>query len=244
LPQLKALQDGKDLYKDFASRVFYVAYEDVTKDQRFIGKVSQLSLIYGVGSSKLQAAIKSGSGVDIGSKEAQRIVSLYRSEYKHVADFWDRCNDSIAGWVVSLGRRGLVKRTLVNSKGIDILKYSLPSGLYLQYAGVGRNDAYEWVYHVNKHNKVTQEKLYGGKIMNNIVQSLARCVMSEAMLKLEKFGYLPALCIHDAVYLVVDDNDVAIIAAKETLYECLTLPPSWLPEIKLDAEVKVGMNIC
>jgi len=63
--KLRILGDGADLYKDFAAKVFGIAYEDVTKEQRFIGKTSQLSLIYGVGAGKLRQAIKVGSGTAV-----------------------------------------------------------------------------------------------------------------------------------------------------------------------------------
>jgi len=90
---LKLLGEGGDLYKDFASKVFDVPYDEVTKDQRFIGKTSQLSLIFGVGAAKLRAAVKAGSGKDL--PNAQEIVDLYRSTYTGVTGLWSKCGDAI-----------------------------------------------------------------------------------------------------------------------------------------------------
>jgi DNA polymerase len=63
--KLQLLQEGKDLYKDFASSVFNVPYDEVNKDQRFIAKTAVLSLLFGSGHVKLREAIKTSSGVDI-----------------------------------------------------------------------------------------------------------------------------------------------------------------------------------
>ena len=83
---MKLLGDGVDLYKDFASTVYNIPISEITDEQRFMGKTSQLSLIYGTGNVKLRNQVKLMSGVDIGETEAKRIVNLYRSEYTYVVD--------------------------------------------------------------------------------------------------------------------------------------------------------------
>ena len=88
---LKSLGDGRDLYKEFASLAFNVDYDEVTKAQRFIGKTSQLGLIFCVSADKLRGSVKAGSGTDLGEIEAKRIVDLYRRTYTGVTDFWKVC---------------------------------------------------------------------------------------------------------------------------------------------------------
>ena len=191
LDKLALLAAGKDLYKDFASAVFNVPYDEVNKEQRFIGKTSQLSLIYGVGHKKLRSAIKQGSGVDIGEEEAQRIVKFYREDYAKVAAAWkggEQVLRAVAGnTAMPYGTDGVVK--VEGSLGCR-----LPSGMLMQYPGLEKVEVTEkdaegndvvkskWVYHTRKG----AENLYGAKVFQGLTQALARCVMGDGMLRTAK----------------------------------------------------------
>jgi DNA polymerase I-like protein with 3'-5' exonuclease and polymerase domains len=234
--KLQLLSSGVDLYKDFASSVFGVPYEQVTKEQRFIGKTSQLSLIYGVGAVKLRNAIKTGSGVDIGEDEAVRIVSLYRQEYNKVKSIWERGSTAIEAihnnttTQFAYGDVAIVE----GKKGIR-----LPTGLYMQYPEL-RQETTDgktgWVY--KKRNGV--DRLYGAKLFQGLTQAVARCVMAEQMLKVSK-RYAVVLTIHDALYMFVTDNQAA--EALEFVLGTMRETPEWLPGIVLDAEGAYGKSL-
>ena len=101
LDKMNMLGDGVDLYKDFAASIYGISVDEVTDSQRFMGKTSQLSLIYGTGAVKLRNQVKMMSGVDIGEVEAKRIVELYRSEYTSVVAAWqegDRVLEAVVAW--------------------------------------------------------------------------------------------------------------------------------------------------
>ena len=235
---LKSLGEGRDLYKEFASLVFNVAYEDVSKDQRFIGKTSQLGLIFGVGAGKLRDAIKVGSGTDIGEMEAKRIVDLYRATYKGVTAFWKTCTNAITAMgndeEFTFGQDGLY--VAEGKRGVKF-----PSGLYMQYpllANVVDEKTGERGYKYKMRNGY--DRLYGGKLTNNLVQGTARCVMSEAMVRIAG-KYQIALTVHDALYIVVPEAE-----AQETLdylIEEMCKPPLWMPDIPLAAEGGWGRSI-
>lgn len=236
MDKLKALGEGRDLYKDFASSVFGVAYDEVTDDQRFIGKTSQLSLIYGVGAKKLRAAIKSGSKVDIGETESQRIVDLYRQEYAHVKAAWDHGERALTAVhqnkQMAYGRRGLVK--VLGKSGV-----LLPSGLILRYPQLCRitvDDKTNWAYTTRKG----QEFIYGAKFFQGVVQSLARCVIGESMIRIDK-RYPTLLTIHDADYILAPDAEVE--AAKAFVYTEMCKAPKWMSDIPLNAQVKFGKTL-
>lgn len=235
---LKSLGEGRDLYKEFASLVFNVAYEDVSKDQRFIGKTSQLGLIFGVGAGKLREAIKVWSGTDIGETEAKRIVDLYRATYKGVTAFWKTCTNAITAMGndegFTFGRAGLY--VAEGKRGVKF-----PSGLYMQYpllANVVDEKTGEKGYKYKMRNGY--DRLYGGKLTNNLVQGTARCVMSEAMVRIAD-KYQIALTVHDALYIVVPEAEAQ--EALDYLIEEMCKPPLWMPDIPLAAEGGWGRSI-
>jgi DNA polymerase len=243
MQQLQMLADGVDLYKDFASKVFNVDYDDVTKDQRFIGKTSQLSLIYGVGHAKLRSAVKTGSGVDIGEEESRRIVSLYREDYSGVAGAWKsgeqvlRCvaNDMSMDY----GRNGIIK--VMGKAGCQ-----LPNGMFMQYPGLEKIQVpdkidpeimrSQWVYYTRKG----REGLYGAKVFQGLTQALARCIMGDGMRRTAK-RYPVALTIHDAEYFLAPETDGEVALA--FAHTSLCTPPSWGLEIPLNAEGAYGATL-
>ena len=233
---LKLLGEGGDLYKDFASKVFDVPYDEVTKDQRFIGKTSQLSLIFGVGAAKLRAAVKAGSGKDL--PNAQEIVDLYRSTYTGVTGLWSKCGDAIKAMALNsnftFGNNDIF--AVEGTKGIKF-----PSGMYMQYP--------ELAHEVNKETgergykyklRNGYDRLYGGKLTNNLVQGTARCIMSEAMVRVNK-RYPIVLTIHDALYILAPEDEAQ--EALDFLIEEMTKTPLWMAGLPLDAEGKYGKSL-
>ena len=235
---LKSLGDGRDLYKEFASLAFNVPYDEVTKAQRFIGKTSQLGLIFGVGAAKLRDAVKSGSGTDLGEIEAKRIVDLYRKTYTGITGLWKTCGDAIKAIAedkeFSFGHDGFFK--VDGKKGVR-----LPSGMYMQYPELAnvvdeKTGEKGYKYKLRKG----YDRLYGGKLTNNITQGTARCILAEAMVRVGN-SYPIALSIHDAIYLVVPENKAQ--EALDFLMDEMTKTPTWMPGIPLAAEGKIGKTL-
>lgn len=242
---LNLLANGVDLYKHFASTVFNVPYDEVDDDQRFIGKTSQLSLIYGVGAAKIQAAIKGGSGKDIGEAQAKYIVSVYRENYPWVQDSWRQGEEVLrtihTNMTMKFGLGDNLKLQVYGKEGIQ-----LPSGLFMRYPdlqqvtvphprtqGLSR---LEWRYYQRKQ----PVNIHGAKCFQNTIQALARCVMGESMVRIHK-AFPVALTIHDAVYCVVQDDHVE--AAKHLIVNELKQAPLWAPGLPLDAEVGAGRSL-
>ena len=235
---LKLLGEGGDLYKEFASKAFGVPYDEVNKEQRFIGKQSQLSLIFGVGATKLRLAIKTLSGVDLGEVESKRIVDLYRATYTGVTALWKTCTTAIKtiaeNGEYTFGTGGLY--VVEGKKGIKF-----PSGMYMQYpqlANVIDEKTGEQGYKYKMRNGY--DRLYGGKLTNNLVQGTARCIMSEAMVRVNK-RYPIVLTIHDALYILAPEAEAQ--EALDFLIEEMTKVPSWMPGIPLAAEGGYGKSL-
>ena len=120
----------------------------------------------------------------------------------------------------------------------------LPSGLYMRYPDL-RKDKVEttrglrWEWSVMK-NRRERDKLYGSKVFQGLTQALARCIIAEAMLRIEK-EYRILLTIHDACYLLAREdeaNDVLRFVIQQ-----LRVPPVWMPDIPLDAEGGYGRSL-
>ena len=235
---LKLLGEGGDLYKEFASKAFGVPYDEVNKEQRFIGKTSQLGLIFGVGAAKLRGAVKAGSGMDLGEAESKRIVDLYRATYTGVTTLWKTCTTAIKtiaeNGEYTFGTGGLY--VVEGKKGIKF-----PSGMYMQYpqlANVIDEKTGEQGYKYKLRNGY--DRLYGGKLTNNLVQGTARCIMSEAMVRVNK-RYPIVLVVHDAIYILASEAEAQ--EALDFLIEEMTKVPSWMPGIPLAAEGGYGKSL-
>jgi DNA polymerase I-like protein with 3'-5' exonuclease and polymerase domains len=234
--KLALLGAGHDLYKDFAASVFNVPYDEVTKDQRFIGKTSQLSLIYGVGAKKLQAAVKTGSGNDIGEDSANDIVRLYRETYVGVVDMWRRGSDVLESVLthraMNYGNAGFF--SVDGANGV-----LLPSGLYMQYPNLQKNivdNKTQWTYAVRNG----RDKIYGAKVFQGLTQATARCIIAEHMLHIQK-RFRVALTVHDALYLIVPETQAQ--EALDFTLGVMRTAPEWMPDIPLDAEAGYGKTL-
>lgn len=237
LDKMNMLGAGVDLYKDFAATVYDISIDEVTDAQRFMGKTSVLSLLYGTGHNKLRNQVKMMSGVDIGEEEAKRIVEIYRSEYTSVVAAWregDKVLDAVASnSFITMGRDALIQ--VHGSQGA-----LLPSGLYMRYPDLTREkvgDRFEWSVMKNKRER---DKLYGSKIYQGLTQALARCIIAEAMLRVDK-QYRIGLTIHDALYVIAPEDEAD--EALRFIIAQLRKAPDWMPDIPLDAEGGFGRSL-
>lgn len=238
IDKLEMLGDGLDLYKDFASKAFDVAYESVDDDQRFVGKTASLSLIYGTGAKKLRAQCKMLSGRDIGEEFSQNVVNIYRKDYSQVRAAWYDAGRALEAIVnneaITIGLGGL-KLDVLGRRGIR-----LPSGLFMAYPGLkitedeqGRK---QWVYSTRKG----LVHIHPAKCYQNVIQALARCVMGESMVRVHK-RYPVGLTIHDALYCAVRAEEAE--QARIDIITELRKAPAWLPDMPLDAEGGFGEDL-
>ena len=156
---------------------------------------------------------------------SKKIIDIYRSKAQSVVSLWDLCG-------------GLIKHSLSegNEHTYKCLTFSkesiiLPSGLSLRYPNLtGTTDEkgrVQWHYGADK------KKLYGGKVVENIVQAVARCVMTDGMLRIQK-RYSCVLTVHDEVVVLVPENEAK--EAEAWVLEQMVADPPYMKGIPLDAE--------
>lgn len=236
--KLKMLGDGLDLYKDFAAKAFNVEYDEVDDDARFVGKTASLSLIYGTGAKKLRAQCKMLSGKDIGEAFSQEVVDLYRREYSSVRAAWYDAGKALDAIINNEHEKIGLGELVLEVHGEKGIK--LPSGLFMTYPDLkikedeqGRK---QYVYSTRKG----PVHIHPAKCYQNIIQALARCVMGEAMVRVNK-KYPVGLTIHDALYCTVPSEEAEGVVS--FIVSELRKSPEWLPNMPLDAEGGYGEDL-
>ena len=228
---VQAFKEGKDVYKIMASAIYHAAVEDITKDQRFVGKTTILGSGYGMGANKFQAQLKT-FGVEIDLKEAQRIISVYRETYPWIPALWSAGNAAIDA--MARGRAAKWGNGVISIDRDGIL---MPNGMYQRYPGLRKvkDKAGKEQYIYDSRKGVT--KLYGGKLTENICQGLARCIIGEQLLLINK-RYRVVLTVHDAVACVAPKEEAE--EAMAYVMECMRFVPSWAEGVPLNCEAGFG----
>ena len=102
---------GEDVYKYMASSIYNVAVEDVTKDQRFVGKTTILGAGYGMGAEKFGMQLKT-FGFEVSEDEARRIISIYREANFKISKVWRDANYMVKQLAnhraVQFGKKGII----------------------------------------------------------------------------------------------------------------------------------------
>ena len=237
---VKKIAAGVDMYRDFAAQAFNLNYDEIPKDSdtRFIAKVCCLSLIYGTGDEKLKNTIRiqSGGKTTVTLEEATRLKDVYRENYAWVVDAWhsgQRVLESlIEGKTTDFLREGIIQ---VTPEGL--LK---PSGLVLAYPDLrkSRNEEGYWQYDYAQKRNV-RDKVYGSKVYQRCTQSLARDIIGDMVLEVDKlFGV--ALQVHDEIVSIVPEAEAE--AAKKKMLEVMSTPQGWYSTLPLAAEAGFGAS--
>jgi DNA polymerase I-like protein with 3'-5' exonuclease and polymerase domains len=232
-----AFERGEDVYKIMASAIYGKAESEVTKEERFVGKTTILGAGYGMGPVKFKNQLKV-FGVDLPQEECQRIIRVYRETYPRIPQLWRQAGDALVAianeQTAILGREGVL--AVEGSKGIR-----LPNNLFIKYPNLRRwvNDQgkEELVYDTKKGKAVIPNRIYGGKVIENVCQALARIVIGEQMLRVAK-KYKVAMTVHDAIGCIVPEHEAQ--TGREYVEMCMRLRPAWAQDLPLNCESGVG----
>ena len=234
-----AFEKGEDVYKIMASSIYNKEIGEITKDERFVGKTTILGSGYGMGGKKFQAQLKNFN-VDIAENEASRIVSVYRQTYEWIPVLWQKAHKALDAILndqaMDLGRGGVLK--VEGKKGIR-----LPNGLYIKYPNLrqveNEQGKLEYVYDTKKGKATIPNRIYGGKVVENVCQALARIIIGYQMLTIAK-KYKVVMTVHDAIAIIAPEAEAE--TAQEFVEMCMRLRPDWALELPLNCESGVGAS--
>ena len=232
--KLQQFRDGLDPYIVNAAATFGRSYDNVTKDQRQVGKVQELACGFGGGVGAF-AAMGRVYGLNMPEPEARRMVHAWRKANPWAVPFWEELEIAYTRATRRPGERFEAGRIVYLHDGAH-LWYALPSGRVLCYpfakfedgaityakaAWKPAADAKEW----------PRARLWRGLACENVTQATAHDLLREALRRLDDV----VLHVHDEIVIETDNPD----AAKARLEEVMTTPPAWAQGLPLDVEASI-----
>ena len=230
----RAFKSGADIYCASASQMFGVPVEKngVNGHLRQKGKIAELALGYGgsVGALTSMGALAMGLSED----ELPGLVSSWRNANPFITSYW---------WKVDKAAVMAVRDKLpskVGSVGFyyesGMLFITLPSGRKLAYAkprmGVNKFGGEAITYEgIGESKKWMRLETYGPKLVENIVQAVARDILAEAMLRLESAGFDIVCHVHDEVVLEVPYGKSNVHEINQIMGDS----PVWASDLPLSA---------
>lgn len=221
---------GICVYSAFAEKIYSkpINKKD-TPLERHVGKTAQLGLGFGQGAAKFDGMLETGAlgpPILLPPNEAERIVRLWRTTYPEIPSLWERVELKVVN-----SMRGDYDETwrCLRFKNNSII---LPNGMAIKYKNL-RYESGQLTYDSRNGPK----RLWGGPILENIAQALARIILTDAWLNIvddpELTGHI-VLQVHDEVLYMGSNEDP--YATMEKLNSHMSTPKDWAPNLPLAAE--------
>jgi hypothetical protein len=236
---LQQFRDGLDVYSILASDIYgRQIHKDRDKSERFVGKQARLGLGFGMGAHKFFNMVQSlgnQQNVDVSMfvpALAAKAVDVFRGKNWRTKDMWRTLNDMLTNMAYGQGNFFPIKSVQFEQGAIK-----LPNDLKIYYDNL-RVEGDQWMYDYAGEKR----QVFGGKVLENIIQALARIIVMDAALEirkhLTKLGLWLAMQVHDE--LVYTAPDELVEQVKSIIYEEMIRPPSWAPDLPLAVEIGVG----
>ncbi len=238
---IERFRNGEDPYVNVASEFYRrpISKQD-NPEERQVGKVLELQCGFGSGGPKIRETLRIRAGILLSDDDALRARDAYRNTHPHVVNYWKEAEQNLKRmnalcsfeWGPMEIRCDIEKETI---------RVGLPGRAQLIY------DTLSWVHDTDPESKTFGKQgwqirlrdgptwLYGAKFVENIVQYLARVVVTQAMNRIVKAGIRIATMTHDDIVCCIPD-DHNIHNRFNFVKEQMKLSPGWLPGIPLDVE--------
>lgn len=251
---LNCYRRNESIYEETGEYIFKKKIGKHDPDTQMEYKVAKATVLgggYGMGAPKFQATCKVMAGVDITLEMAEAVIKAYRAKFKKVRALWYQAEDAAKKAIVTPGSvhycaGGKVAYAMDVKRGY--LACRLPSGRFIRYfkPSVVSYEHPQWGEREEIRyqgpglgGKLDEQKTYGGSLVENFTQAIARDVMAQGMLNCEGAGYPLVLTIHDELVADVlsitsDEGDL------QNFIKHMCDMPKWADGLPLAAEGWVG----
>jgi DNA polymerase len=249
--RLDVFRSHGKIYEASASQMFGVPLEKIAKGNpeyalRQKGKVAELALGYQGSVGAMRAMDSDGQLADLSDDEVRDIVMRWREANKRIRDLWYAMEHAAVKVVTEGGSAGvgrvLLSREFDYNTGADCMTMLLPSGRKLYYVSpkIGVN---QWdkpsINYMGMEQSTKQwgvVETYGGKLVENCVQAIARDCLAYSVERLEAAGLPVVFHVHDEVVIDID----TAAADLNTVVRLMGEPAPWAIDLPLGADGWVG----
>jgi DNA polymerase len=221
---------GPDVYCVMAQNIYgYPVNKKDHPSERQMGKIAKLGLGYGMGSDKFVDAVRTMAGMKITKAESKVVVDAYRNTHREVTALWKEAETAlaavVAGGVGVIGKHSSFGGLAFTQDGIR-----LPNGTRIQFPKLHRaSDGFAYL------EGTTPVNIYGGKVIENVVQALARIIVVDQILDASDEAGVPYChMVHDEGLWVVDEDKADWML--EIAERHMRTAPKWWPDIPLNSE--------
>ena len=229
--RMDVFAEGGDIYCSSASQMFKVPVEKhgVNGHLRQKGKIAELACGYGggVGALKAFGADKMGLTED----EMQDIVDQWRAASPTIPRFWRDTEKAAKNALANPGRTFAIPCGVKYRKDKDALRCLLPSGRILSYWGAYLDEIDNSIRFMGQNQttrKWERTETWGGKLVENIVQAVARDCLAVALIRLEAAGYDIVFHVHDEIIAEAPDG-----SRWQDMADIMGQPIDWAPGLLL-----------
>lgn len=252
--RLDVFRSHGKIYEASAAMIYHVPIERIVKGNpeyalRQRGKVAELALGYQGGVGAMRRMDTSHALDEMSDAEVQDIVDNWRVANSHIRDLWwtmEQAAQQVIAYGGSVQVRALtLTREYDTTQNVNCLTIKLPSGRKLYYINPALTEnkwgrpsiCYMGVDQTTKQWRSIET--YGGKLVENCVQAIARDCLAEAIERLEAAGFPIVFHVHDEV--VIDKKPYADDATMlKDVTDIMSQPVSWAPDLPLNADGWVG----
>ncbi len=249
---LQAFADGRQIYCEFASKLIghrvrkpkKTDSEAVAKwhgNYRQMGKIGILGAGYGMGVDRCIDYARDTYKIDISYEMGESIIKLYRRTHRQVVRFWGDVENSFRQATLYPGTVYTLPFGLRFFRDGGATVIQLPSTRRLYYTGAtvtGSARYPQLTMHNPKPGARKAIDFWGGYLVENIVQSTARDLLAETILKVEQLGVRAAITVHDDFSVIVPEKEVETWQSR--IEQIARTSPTWAPGLPIDVECKIS----
>jgi DNA polymerase len=217
-----------DVYSELGTTIYGRPITKADKDERFNAKTSELASEFGAGHARIQLALRQKK-VDCDDVLALRIKKAYRSLRTRVVARWAWLND-----IAIPAMAGMTPPVHMNGVTFEEGRAVLPSGRSIYYPELHVNEGGDWVYKTEKKFAVYFKKIYGGALLENLIQAMAYDIFMFQQ-RIAAVRVRPvAMVVHDEGVFVIPTTQVDwAIAQLKQIYQ---MKPDWFVGVPIFGE--------